>query len=93
MRGQNLSSDGKWRSFPKVPHLLQYASNGNYYGRLKDGGKIIREALATIVWTTAKPQPTNGLKKHQKVSQRFDPPRFGQAVEGGGFGGLEPLGR
>jgi hypothetical protein len=40
-----LSKDGKWRSFPKVPHLLQYVSNGNYYGRIKMGGKLIRESL------------------------------------------------
>jgi hypothetical protein len=81
-----LSSDGKWRSFPKVPHLLQYASNGNYYGRIKVGGKIIREALATNVWTTAKLRPTGFLKKHQEIRQGIDPPKFGQAVEGGSLG-------
>jgi len=52
-REEHLSSDGKWRSFPKVPHLLQYASNGNYYGRIKVGGKLIRESPRTTVWTTA----------------------------------------
>jgi hypothetical protein len=36
-----------------VPHLLQYASNGNYYGRIKVGGKLIRESPRTTVWTTA----------------------------------------
>ena len=41
-REENLSKDGQWRSFPKVPHLLQYVSNGNYYGRIKVGGKTIR---------------------------------------------------
>jgi len=44
-RDEHLSNDGKWRSFPKVPHLLQYVSNGNYYGRIKIGGKTIRESL------------------------------------------------
>src|SRR5207244_996198 len=34
------------RSFPKVPHLLQYVSNCNYYGRNKVGGKTIRERAA-----------------------------------------------
>jgi hypothetical protein len=53
-REEHLSSDGQWRSFPKVPHLLQYVSNGNYYGRIKIGGKVIRESLKTTVWTTAK---------------------------------------
>jgi hypothetical protein len=53
-REAHLSKDGQWRSFPKVPHLLQYVSNGNYYARIKVKGKIIRESLKTGVWTTAK---------------------------------------
>jgi hypothetical protein len=32
-----------------VPHLLQYVTNGNYYGRIKIGGKLIRESLQTTV--------------------------------------------
>ena len=47
--GQNregcLPKDGAWRSFPNVPHLLQYVSNGNYYGRIEVDGKTIREAF------------------------------------------------
>jgi hypothetical protein len=27
-----------------MPRLLQYVSNGNYYGRIKMGGKLIRES-------------------------------------------------
>jgi hypothetical protein len=46
-REEHLSRDGKWRSFPRVPHLLQYVSNGNYYGRIQTGGKLIRESLKT----------------------------------------------
>ena len=46
-REEHLSKDGQWRSFPKVPHLLQYVSNGNYYARIKVKGKIIRESLKT----------------------------------------------
>jgi hypothetical protein len=43
-RDDHLSSDGQWRSFPKAPNLLPYVSNGNYYGRIKIGGKVIRRA-------------------------------------------------
>jgi hypothetical protein len=53
-REEHLFKDGQWCSFPKVPHLLQYVSNGSYYGRIKIGGKIIRETLKTGGWTTAK---------------------------------------
>jgi hypothetical protein len=42
-----LSPDGKWRSFPRVPHLLQYVSSGTYFARIKIKGKLIRESLGT----------------------------------------------
>jgi integrase len=76
-----LSKDGQWRSFPKVPHLLQYVSNGNYYGRIKVNGKIIRESLSTAVWTTAKLRLTDFIKQHQEARNQVDPPKFSQAVE------------
>jgi hypothetical protein len=46
-REEHLSKDGQWRSFPKVPYLLQYVGNGNYYGRIKVGGKVIRNLIST----------------------------------------------
>ena len=54
----NLSPDGKWRSFPKVPNLLQYVSTGTYFARLKVNGKLIRRTLhkenePTMSFTTA----------------------------------------
>jgi hypothetical protein len=67
-----LSKDGKWRSFPKVPHLLQYVSNENYYGRIKMRGKLIRESLQTTVWTTAKLRLTDFLKlNHDNPAPAF----------------------
>jgi hypothetical protein len=44
-REEPLSKDGQWHSFPKVPHLLPYVGNANYYSRIKVGGKVIRETL------------------------------------------------
>jgi hypothetical protein len=44
-REEHLSKDGQWRSFPKVPQLLQYVNDRNYYRRIKAGGKTIRESL------------------------------------------------
>jgi hypothetical protein len=38
------SKDGKWRSFSRSPHLLQYVSSGTYFARIKVKGKIIRES-------------------------------------------------
>jgi hypothetical protein len=51
---EHLSPDGKWRSFPKVPNLLQYVSTGLYFARTKTNGKLIRRSLGTDVFTTAK---------------------------------------
>jgi hypothetical protein len=42
-----LSKDGKWRSFARVPHLLQYVSSGAYFARIKVRGKIIHGSLDT----------------------------------------------
>lgn len=53
-RNDNLSADGKWRSFPKVPNLLQYIVAGTYYARCKVKGKPVRAALDTDVFTTAR---------------------------------------
>ena len=80
-RDERLSKDGKWLSFPKVPHLLQYVSNGNYYGRIKIGGKIIRESLETTVWTTAKLKLTDFLKRHQEPRAHVMAQKFRDAVE------------
>ena len=65
-RRANISLDGKWKSFPQVPHLLQYVPSGMYYGRVKGGGKIIREVVETDVFTTAKLRLGDFLKRQQK---------------------------
>ena len=36
---------GSGARFPKCRNLLQYVSNGNYYGRIKVGGKVIRRLI------------------------------------------------
>lgn len=65
-RDDNLSPDGKWRSFPKVPNLLQYVSTGTYFGRVKIEGKIFRESLDADVFTTAKLKLPDWIKKKAK---------------------------
>lgn len=46
-RSARLSKDGCWRSFPKVPNLLQYVTTAAYYARVKVAGKLIRRSLET----------------------------------------------
>jgi integrase len=61
-----LSPDGKWRSFPKVPNLLQYVSTGVYFARVKVQGKLIRRSLETDVFTTAKLKLGDFIKKQHE---------------------------
>jgi hypothetical protein len=73
-REGHLSPDGKWRTFPKVPNLMQYVATGLYFGRVKVNGKSFRESLETNVFSTAKLPFPDYVKaklkqsKHQTVS-------------------------
>jgi hypothetical protein len=52
-REEHSFHDSQWRPFPKVPHLLQYVSNGSYYARIKINGKSIRKSrLAELDYAT-----------------------------------------
>jgi hypothetical protein len=44
-RNAEVSPDGKWRSFPKVPNLVQYVGTGTYFGRVKIEGKVFRQSF------------------------------------------------
>lgn len=76
----NLSKDGKWRSFPKVPNLLQYISSGSYYARIKIAGKIFRESLETDVFTTARLKLADFLREKRESVRTGTMPLFEQAV-------------
>ena len=78
-RETRLSPDGKWRSFPKVPNLLQYVNTGVYFGRVKIEGKIFRESLGTDVFTNAKLLLGDFLKKKRKQANRPVAGTFGEA--------------
>jgi hypothetical protein len=64
---EHLSKDKQWRSFPKIPHLLQYVSNSVYYARVKVNGKIIRRSLETDLRTTAKLKLLDFLKAEREI--------------------------
>jgi len=80
-REEHLSKDGKWRSFPKVPHLLQYVISGNYFGKVKINGKTIRQSLQTTVWSTAQLKLNDFLKEHRENRNKVDPSKFSETVE------------
>ena len=76
-----MSKDGKWRSFPKVPHLLQYVSSGTYFGKLKIKRKSVRQSLETTVWSTAQLKLNDFLKERRENRNKVDPPLFKEAWE------------
>lgn len=79
-RAATLSKDGAWRSFPKVPHLLQYVSNGTYYARVKMNGKIIRRSLETDVWSAAKLRLVDFLKAQRTRAPKAATMSFVEAL-------------
>ncbi len=80
-REDRLSKNGKWRSFPKVPHLLQYVISGNYFGKVKINGRKIRQSLQTSVWSTAQLRLNDFLKEHRENRNKVEPPKFSEVVE------------
>jgi integrase len=75
-RSERLSPDGKWRSFPKVPNLLQYVSTGLFFARVKVQGKLIRRGLETDVFTIAR------LKLGEFIKAEVDKSNAGPAKIG-----------
>jgi integrase len=79
LRTAHLTKDGKWRSFPKVPNLLQYIRTGTYFARTKVKRKTIRLSLDTDVFTTAKQRLPDKLRLIRKPRPVLG--TFGQARE------------
>ena len=80
-REQQLSKNGKWRSFPRVPNLLQYVSSGIYFGKVKIGGKKIRLSLQTDVWSVAVGKLPDFLKTNRLKGSKTQAPKFMDAAE------------
>jgi integrase len=80
-RQPNLSPDKKWRSFSKVPNLLQYVNTGTFYGRVKVDGKLYRGSLETTVFSVAKLKLGDFVKKKtRKRRQTSTPVTFAEAL-------------
>ncbi|MEI7935210.1 MAG: site-specific integrase [Verrucomicrobiota bacterium] len=77
----SLSKDGHWRSFTRVPHLLQYVSSGTYYARVKVRGKIIRKSLDTDVFSTAKLKLIDFLKEQSERQHHGRMLLFQEAID------------
>ncbi len=65
-KNDHLSLDRKWKSFPNVPHLLQYVNTGAYFGKIRVNGKQIRQSLKTTVFSVAKTKLIDFINREQK---------------------------
>ncbi len=76
-----ISPDGKWKSFPKSPNLLQYISTGMYDARVKAGGKLVRRKLRTDIYSKALLRLGDFLKEQRSKAPRSDnaPTTFAEA--------------
>jgi hypothetical protein len=77
--GRQAFPDGKRRSFPKVPNLLQYVNTGVYFDRVKIEGKIFRESLQTDLLATAKLRLPDFIKATLKTMARIHARVFGES--------------
>ena len=81
-----ISPDCKWRSFSKVPNLLQYVSTGTFYGRVKRDGKLYRETLKTQVFSVTKLKLGDFVKEKTRKRRQVGTPhihRSPQALRAG----------
>jgi hypothetical protein len=79
--------DMDWAKTP-CPNLIRYKPDGNYFGRVRVNGKLIRHALQTNILTVAKLKFSDFLPDRRRLAikacvlvAQFN--RVAQAVRGG----------
>ena len=69
-------ADVEWVKTP-YPNLIRYKPSGNYFGRVRVNGKLIRRSLDTHVLTVAKLKLSDFLQDHRRLAVNK-----GQSVNG-----------
>lgn len=69
-------ADMDWAKTP-YPNLIRYKPSGNYFGRVRVNGKLIRRSLETHVLTVAKLKLSDFLQDHRRLAVNK-----GQSVNG-----------
>jgi integrase len=60
-------ADVEWVKTP-YPNLIRYKPSGNYFGRVRVNGKLIRRSLETHVLTVAKLKLSDFLQDHRRLA-------------------------
>ena len=61
------SADSEWVKTP-YPNLICYKPSGNYFGRVRVNGKLIRRSLETHVLSVAKLKLSDFLQDHRRLA-------------------------
>ena len=69
-------ADAEWAKTP-YSNLLRYKPSGNYFGRVRVNGKLIRRSLETHVLTVATLKLSDILQDHRRLAVNK-----GQSVNG-----------
>src|SRR5207244_10241575 len=62
---RKLAADVDWTKTP-YPNLIRYKPSGNYFGRVRVNGKLIRRSLETHVLSVAKLKLSDFLQDHRR---------------------------
>jgi hypothetical protein len=60
-------ADLEWAKTP-YPNLIRYKPCGNYFGRVRVNGKLIRRSLETHILTVAKLKLSDFLQDHRSLA-------------------------
>ena len=60
-------ADSEWVKTP-YPNLIRYKPSGNYFGRVRVNGNLIRHSLKTHVLSVAKLKLSDFLQDHRRLA-------------------------
>ena len=68
-----------WVKTP-YPNLIRYKPSGNYFGRVRVNGKLIRHSLKTHVLSVAKLKLSDFLQDHRRLAINKGEPVKGEVI-------------
>src|SRR5438309_5201746 len=72
-------ADFDWVKTP-YPNLIRYKPSGNYFGRVRVNGKLIRHSLKTHVLSVAKLKLSDFLQDHRRLAINKGEPVKGEVI-------------
>src|SRR5437667_9476100 len=76
---RKLAADVDWTKTP-YPNLIRYKPTGNYFGRVRVNGKLIRRSLETHVLSVAKLKVSDFLQDNRRLAINKGEPVKGEVI-------------